>query len=128
MAGIHAECFAEAWESAFLFGLLQDPGVRAVMDDSGDGFAVVRTAADEAEILTLAVTLAARRQGLARALLAAATEAARADGARRMFLEVAAANWAARSLYSSADFVEIGRRPRYYADGDDALMLSRVLA
>jgi ribosomal-protein-alanine N-acetyltransferase len=128
MAGIHAECFPEAWEAAFLYGLLQDPGVRAVIDDAGDGFAVVRTAADEAEILTLAVTAAARRRGLARALLAASVEAVRKDGARRLFLEVAARNAAARGLYASAGFAEIARRPRYYGDGDDALVLSRTLA
>jgi ribosomal-protein-alanine N-acetyltransferase len=44
-----------------------------------------------------------------------------------MFLEVAADNAAARSLYAAAEFVEVGRRRRYYAGGADALVLRRKL-
>jgi ribosomal-protein-alanine N-acetyltransferase len=128
MAGIHAECFSDAWDAVALYGLLQDAGVSGLIDDAGDGFALLRVAADEAEILTLAVTSAARRQGLARALLARAIAAAQAAGAQRMFLEVAAANAAGRALYAGAGFVQTGRRARYYPDGDDALVLSRSLA
>jgi ribosomal-protein-alanine N-acetyltransferase len=73
------------------------------------------------------VTGAARRRGLGRALLDAAIVEARARGARTMFLEVAAGNAAGRALYAGAGFVESGRRVRYYADGDDALLLSRPL-
>jgi ribosomal-protein-alanine N-acetyltransferase len=38
-------------------------------------------------------------------------------------LEVSANNEAARALYARAGFVEVGRRPRYYASGADALVL-----
>jgi ribosomal-protein-alanine N-acetyltransferase len=128
MAGVHAECFAEAWDAIAMLRLLEDPGVAGFIDNRGDGIAIVRVAADEAEILTLAVTGAARRRGLGRALLAAATAAACEAGARRLFLEVAAANAAGRALYARAGFAEVGRRTRYYADGDDALILSRPLS
>lgn len=127
LAGVHAECFAEAWDAVALHGLLDDPGGAGFIDDAGDGFVILRVAADEAEILTLAVTGAARRRGLGRALLDAAIVEARARGARTMFLEVAAGNAAGRALYAGAGFVESGRRVRYYADGDDALLLSRPL-
>jgi ribosomal-protein-alanine N-acetyltransferase len=105
---------------------LGQPGVFALLDEAG-GMILVRVAADEAEILTLGVAPKARRAGLGRALLDAACEAARAAGAARLFLEVAATNQAARALYDAAGFAQIGRRRRYYADGTDALMMSRPL-
>ncbi|MFA4893699.1 GNAT family N-acetyltransferase, partial [Brevundimonas sp.] len=53
---------------------------------------------------------------------------AAARGARRLFLEVAEDNEAARALYGRAGFSEAGRRPRYYARADgsrrDALLLA----
>jgi ribosomal-protein-alanine N-acetyltransferase len=44
-------------------------------------------------------------------------------GAVEIFLEVAEPNAAARALYACAGAREVGRRPRYYADGADALVL-----
>jgi ribosomal-protein-alanine N-acetyltransferase len=61
-------------------------------------------------------------------LLHAAEARAAADGARTMFLEVAPENFAARALYASAGYTEVGRRPRYYPDGSDALVLARPLS
>ncbi len=87
---------------------------------------LLRVAADEAEILTIGV--AARRQGLGTALMAAALAAARAQGAAAMFLEVAADNAAARGLYGNLGFAAAGQRRGYYANGADALLLRRDLA
>jgi [ribosomal protein S18]-alanine N-acetyltransferase len=100
-------------------------GAEAISEEQG--FILFRVAADEAEVLTLAVTPAARRHGLGRRLLRAALERAAAQGAARMFLEVSAANGPARGLYETAGFSEVARRPRYYVDGSDALVLSRTL-
>ena len=91
------------------------------------GRVLARIAAEEAEILTLAVAPAARRQGLGRALLLAAMEEAARRGAREMFLEVAAANPAARALYAACGFTEVGLRRGYYAGGGDALILRAPL-
>jgi ribosomal-protein-alanine N-acetyltransferase len=125
LAGVHAECFPDAWDVVAIHELLESPGVFGFIDDTGNGFVIVRVAADEAEILTLAVTGAARRRGLGRALLDAAMHAAANTGARRLFLEAAETNAAARALYAGAGFEETGRRKRYYPDGADALLLSR---
>ena len=93
-----------------------------------DGFILIRVVADEAEILTLAVRPAARREGLGARLVEAAVVRAAARGAERMFLEVAEDNVAARALYARTGFVEAGRRRGYYARADgsreDALVLS----
>jgi [ribosomal protein S18]-alanine N-acetyltransferase len=128
LAAIHQAAFppAEAWSEPSLLALLNLPGVLGFAEDAG-GMVLARVAADEAEILTLAVAPAARRQGIGRRLLAAAMQAAAQRGATALHLEVAAANAAALALYQAAGFRPVGRRPRYYPGGGDALLLHRPL-
>ncbi|MCW3474635.1 GNAT family N-acetyltransferase [Limobrevibacterium gyesilva] len=126
MAEIHAASFppGERWGIDAMALHLSLPGTFGMIDPQG-GLVLARIAADEAEILTLAVAPPARRQGRARALLDAAAGRAAAAGARALYLEVSTANAPALALYAAAGFVEVGRRPRYYADGSDALVLRR---
>ncbi|HUB16264.1 MAG TPA: ribosomal protein S18-alanine N-acetyltransferase [Acetobacteraceae bacterium] len=129
MAAIHAAAFPprEAWhEDAFALQLVM-PGVFGLVHPSG-GLLLARVTMDEAEILTLAVAPEVQRQGIGRALLTAGMTLAREQDARSMMLEVAVDNKAAQALYRQAGFVEAGRRPRYYADGGDALILRAPLA
>ena len=128
MAAIHRLAFPpnEAWGSDVIALQLVLPGVLGWLDERG-GMILLRLAADEAEVLTLAVAPAARRQGIGARLLAAAMAMAVSRGARTAFLEVSERNGAARALYARADFTPAGRRPRYYADGADALVLRRAL-
>ena len=128
LAEIHAAAFPprERWGADAMALQLALPGMIALLDPRG-AMVMARIAADEAEILTLAVAPEARRQGLARALLAEAARHAAAAGASALFLEVALRNTAARALYAGAGFAEVGRRRRYYADGDDALVMRRIL-
>ena len=130
LAAIHAEAFDAPWDAAALESLIDRPG--AVLEAETDGFVLVQVAGDEAEVLTLAVRPAARQRGLARALTVRAAGQAAALGARRLFLEVAEDNAAARALYDALGFRPVGRRPRYYARPDgtrvDALLLSLDLA
>ena len=42
-------------------------------------------------------------------------------------LEVRDGNTAARALYATAGFAPVGRRPRYYADGEDAVTYHRSM-
>lgn len=125
LAHIHAACFAERWTAEALAELLQSPGVIALVAPCG--FVMARVAADEAEILTLAVEPSARRKGTASALLAEAARRARKRGATAMFLEVSTANRAARALYRQLGFATVGRRRSYYGRGRDALILKRDL-
>ncbi len=129
LALIHAAAFPRdgrfgpAWGADALglqFGL---PGAFGFVSGAPGGFVLARVAADEAEILTLAVLPEARRRGLARALLQAAMAEAAALGAAAMLLEVGEANAAARALYHGAGFLPVGRRRAYYAGREDALVL-----
>jgi [ribosomal protein S18]-alanine N-acetyltransferase len=140
LAELHAACFAEAWDEAALAALLALPGGFAFIDlgdSSGSaeaapaGFVLAWASAGESEILSLGIRPALRRRGIARNLLAAAIGEVRQRGAARIFLEVAAENWAARTLYLGAGFVQIGRRANYYrrpGGSVDALVLARDIA
>jgi ribosomal-protein-alanine N-acetyltransferase len=128
LAALHAAAFPpmDRWGPDALALLLDVPRGFGLLAE-GEGFILARLAADEAEILTLAVDPAARRRGVGGALLAGAMARAAAGGAASMFLEVAEGNAAARALYAAAGFAPVGRRRRYYPDGGDALVLRRSL-
>ena len=75
----------------------------------------------QADIQTIAVAPAARRQGLGRALMVALLDEARRREAAEVFLEVRADNPNAQQLYASLGFEQIAVRPQYYQpDGIDA--------
>ncbi|WP_223292037.1 GNAT family N-acetyltransferase [Defluviicoccus vanus] len=80
----------------------------------GLGFILCRVAADEAEVLTLAVRPRRRRCGIGRLLLEEAMDVARSMGARQLFLEVGENNTAAGNLYLSMGLQTNGRRRGYY--------------
>ncbi len=128
MAAIHAAAFcpAERWDGPAFAGQLGSPGVFGLIHPDG-GVVLARVAADEAEILTLAVTPAAQRRGLGTALLRAGMREAAARGAATVFLEVSASNAPARALYAAAGFRSVGCRRRYYPDGGDAIVLEATI-
>jgi ribosomal-protein-alanine N-acetyltransferase len=84
--------------------------------------------ADEAEILTVGVVPAARRQGIGRLLLADLLAHAGERGARQVYLEVRVDNAAAIALYESDGFAGVGLRRGYYANGQvDGVTMHRAL-
>jgi ribosomal-protein-alanine N-acetyltransferase len=128
LSAIHARAFPEDeyWDAHIIAGQLSQPGIFGLIDPVG-GMLLARLAADEAEILTLAVVPERRQQGLGGRLLARAASEVRHHGAVRLFLEVSTRNPAARGLYQQSGFQQVGRRRAYYADGSDALVLSKDL-
>lgn len=128
LAALHATCFTtpRPWTEAEFAGFLTDP-LCDLVEEPG-GFALIRSIAGETELLTIAVAPEDRRRGLGRAILNRAMECARARGADRIFLEVAADNGAAVRLYDTAGFVRIGRRPAYYRRPDGARVDALIMA
>jgi ribosomal-protein-alanine N-acetyltransferase len=132
LAKIHAFCFPRGWTADEMAPFLASPECLCLVaapaeGASPQGLLMARRAADEAELLTLGVVPCHRRQGLARALLRAATEALVRAGAKRLLLEVAAGNDSALPLYRALGAKEIGHRPRYYAGGTDAAIFNLAL-
>ena len=99
----------------------------AERDRSFVGYAAVSVVQDVAELQRIAAVAGARRTGVATALLAAVDARAAAGGAERLLLEVREDNVAAIAFYARAGFAEIARRPRYYRDGTDAVVLERFV-
>jgi ribosomal-protein-alanine acetyltransferase len=92
------------------------------------GFLIGRIAADEFEILNMAVSRAHRRSGIASKLLESSLEFSRIAGCVRAYLEVRASNRPAIALYARHGFAECGRRAQYYRDPvEDAVLLSLCL-
>ena len=96
------------------------------------GFAVSRMAADEAEILSIAIDENQRGRGLSRSLLMTHLGHLAGRGVRTIFLEVEENNRPARRLYEWAGFGVVGRRERYYQQpgGEqlNALLMRRDLS
>jgi ribosomal-protein-alanine N-acetyltransferase len=130
LAALHAASFSRGWGETEFEQLLTDRSVvadRAISGRRNIGFIISRRAADEAEILTVAVTRAWKGRGLARRLLDLHLRRLAGLRLRAVFLEVDEDNQPARRLYARAGFREVGRRPGYYSGGKSALVLRRDL-
>jgi len=126
---------AHPWTLDQLASALASPGSRVQLalseppdarDASPIAFAFARRVTDLLEIDLVGAEPDHRRAGIARALLEHLIEAERAEGMRAVEMELAASNDAARALYEGLGFVVVGRRSRYYPDGDDTLMLTKT--
>ncbi len=131
LAAVHKEAFPPP-ERGWSVREIGDLSRNAILvaDQHDTGFALASVAADEAELLTIAVSITARRNGIGRGLLRAVLDHAAVAGAATMFLEVAEDNDTALAFYRGAGFIEAGRRKDYYLRGQrrvSAFVLSRTL-
>ncbi len=133
VARIHAECFQVAWSSDEFAALLSQETVfgfgAALPGRQADGFVLARIAADEAEILTIAVARAKQGQGLGQLLMEQVLRHLHAQRTERLFLEVEETNLRALALYRRLGFVQVGQRPGYYHQfgGASALVMRLFL-
>ncbi len=127
--------FGEAWSRSQLAGILPMTGVTLKLaadrhSDETVGFTLCRTVCEEAELLLIAVRPSHHRQGIGRKLLRDFMERARAEGVKRVHLEVRDGN-RAMEMYRAAGFSPIGRRRNYYVGADgkryDAITLAQNL-
>jgi len=129
-ARLHAVSFRRGWSDDEMERLLLDPQIvahRAMLGRELAGFILSRMAADEAEILSVAVAARRRNRGMGRTLLMLHLRRLAGLGVRAVFLEVEKSNLAARRLYDRAGFREVGRRPGYYAEHGGAELAALVL-
>jgi ribosomal-protein-alanine N-acetyltransferase len=129
IAALHGKSFQRGWSEDEVESLLADRNVlahRALAGRKLAGFIMSRRAADEAEILSVAVDHAWQGRGLGRRLLALHLGRLAGHGVRAVFLEVGENNDPAAKLYMRAGFREVSRRPNYYGNAT-ALVLRRDL-
>jgi ribosomal-protein-alanine N-acetyltransferase len=126
--------FGEGWTRSQCAGILPLSGVLLMLArderDEVQGFSLLRTVADEAELLLLAVAPNAQRRGVGGSLLNHFIAHSRDKGIRRLHLEVRDGNPAV-AMYQAFGFNAEGRRPKYYSGQDgsqhDALTMARQL-
>ena len=108
--------YGEAWTRSQCAGILPMNGVALTIAEGPSGpagFSLVRSVADEAELLLLAVETSQQGRGIGRALLDEFVISAHSKGASHLHLEVRDGN-PAIDLYDSAGFRPAGRRRNYY--------------
>jgi len=81
---------------------------------------------DEGHILNVAVDPDIRGAGVGRLLVRKVLDECRSNNASFVSLEVRESNSSAIGLYRNMGFAEVGRRKRYYENGEDALMMEYV--
>jgi [ribosomal protein S18]-alanine N-acetyltransferase len=115
--------FGEAWTAAQCLSTLAMPGSMLLCARYGNfvqGFTLSRGVTDEVELLLIAVSPHARRNGIGRALVNALTDDARQSGRAKLFLEVRQGN-PAMAFYRQMGFQPIGLRSGYYKGTDGSL-------
>jgi ribosomal-protein-alanine N-acetyltransferase len=99
----------------------------AVEGEGVVGFAIQWFIAGEAQLANIAVRADRRGRGLGKKLMERLLEDARVKGMAKMTLEVRVGNTPALALYRSLGFVETSRRPKFYEDQADAVLMEKTL-
>jgi ribosomal-protein-alanine N-acetyltransferase len=133
VAGLEAaelECFADPWPGRFFWAEMNAPArfCRIVVDPAGRlaGYLFCAWQYLDLHVLKIATLPVFRRRGLARRLMALAEEHVIQSCGETVTLEVRQSNAGAKGLYSSLGYQEKGLRRKYYADGEDAIVMTKV--
>jgi ribosomal-protein-alanine N-acetyltransferase len=130
LAELHGASFHRGWGEGEFEDMLSQRNTlahRLRLRSKLIGFAISRIAADEAEILSIAIAPGHRGRGLSRKLLLTHLGHLTGRGVRTVFLEVEENNLPARRLYDRAGFAIAGRRERYYREAGGEQMNALVM-
>lgn len=119
LAELERACFSAPWSAQSLREELDNPlaHFRVAEDESGAvlGYAGMHVLADEGFITNVAVSPAARRQGVGKALLQDLAVYGAGNRFYRITLEVRVSNTPAIALYEGLGYVRDGVRPGFYS-------------
>ena len=127
---LEKECFSDPWTyRMFVEGFSSKLfyGVCAVEDGEIVGYACETVLFENAEVDNIAVAESCRRRGVGKKLLKKLETEAKERGARVSLLEVRVSNAPAMTMYLKEGFKGIYVRPRYYPDGEDAVVMQKEL-
>lgn len=131
VAEMEQQIFSDSWsEKSVLETVQQKQSVCFAAEKAGHllGYLLAYHAADEAEIVRIAVQKEARRQGAAGKLMQALEHYCEEHKMEKLLLDVRESNEAARSFYTKNGFVEDGIRQGFYVNpSEDAVLMSRQL-
>lgn len=130
IAALERECFSDPWSQRVLaesflsgrfFGSLMEEG------DTVTAYGGVSVAGEGAEVQLIGVAEMYRRCGRGGKIMDDLEALAREHGAKRILLEVRVSNSPALLLYLRRGYGGIFARTRYYADGEDAVVMAKEL-
>ncbi len=131
IAALEKECFAEdAWSLRTLAeSFLSERFIGVLLEEDGAvvAYGGVNCVEDEAELGLIATAEMYRRCGRAEKVLDDLICEAKKRGAKKMFLEVRVSNAPALMFYLKCGFVGLYARSRYYANGEDAIVMKKEL-
>lgn len=131
IAVLESECFSEEpWNMQMLAESFLSPqftGVLLEEDGTITAYGGIGVVEDEAELQLIATAEMYRRCGRGKLVLSRLEGEARARGAKKMFLEVRVSNSSALLMYLKDGFEGIYTRPRYYRNGEDAVVMRKEL-
>lgn len=117
VALLERECFSLPWSEQSLALFVGESGVAFAIELDGKvvAYGGMLTVLDEGQIQNIAVSLPYRRRGLGRMIMDALEKHARQNGIVQLSLEVRESNTAARALYASCGWSEVGIRKNFYS-------------
>ena len=130
IAEMEKRCFSDAWTEGMLYDSYRLPIYRCFLAEEGGqvcGYCIVIVLFEDAEVANIAVDAPHRGRGIAKALMEKMHTEARLAGAQQSLLEVRVSNENAIKLYERFGYERYGKRARYYADGEDALLMRKEL-
>jgi len=128
---LEVAAFPSPWRREFFESELRASGrfnVVARRDDTVIGYLFAMWFFDEMHVNKIAVAEEERRRGVARLLMDHCFEFAAMNHIKSISLEVRQSNRGAQEFYRTLDFVPAYVRPRYYPDGEAAVVMMRELA
>jgi ribosomal-protein-alanine N-acetyltransferase len=130
ISALEERCFPQPWKREFFESELRGSGrYNVVAHKHGRiaGYVFAMWFFDEMHINKIAVDERERRQGIALALMGECLRFAKVNRIKTISLEVRKSNDGAQEFYRFLDFEPTYTRPRYYPDGEAAVVMVRTL-
>ena len=125
---IEEASFPAPWRREFFISELEAHGrfnLVAKIDGAIVGYLFAMWIFDEMHVNKIAVDESVRRRGVAAALMARCFSFALANGVETISLEVRKSNQGAQEFYRRLEFRSSYVRPRYYPDGEAAVVMTK---
>ena len=130
IAEIERQSFSDPWTAEMLSDTLRFPVYHTFLAEEGGqvcGYGCLIVLFEDAELANIAVAPECRGKGVGKMLMESMHEKAKSLGAQRMLLEVRVSNASAIGLYEKYGYCRYGLREHYYADGEDAYLMTKTL-
>ena len=127
---LESKCFSDPWSLQMIegaFSLATFSGLVVCENDEVVGYIGGQNLFEDGEIFLVAVDKNYRQKGYGKSLVLAFADKLKGQGVEKLFLEVRVSNTPAISCYERCGFYKIAERKNYYSNGEDALIMEKIL-